>query len=247
MRGPRQHEVVEPADRLTIQTYSTFRDLHQLMAATLDTIVADIQQIQRDAQLGLAGMTGLTGEKGNQPLDGILLLGAGLMLMLYYALYLVPLYPLGIVGALFIGIGLHVLVPLGRQLDYDQSRDLGQLLGSVVVGELPKIATLTRNPDHARAYARIKSVDPGLVTAGLIRFLLGRDIDGGLVHARSLSSGDPRRSIALMTAAFGLGQMIGPSFAGFAYEASGSFTLPTLVAAATLVVAFALTMEWRRG
>ena len=46
---------------------------------------------------------------------------------------------------------------------------------------------------------------------------------------------------------FGLGQVIGPSFAGFAYEASGSFTLPTLVVAATLVVAFALTMEWRRG
>src|SRR3546814_6064866 len=45
----------------------------------------------------------------------------------------------------------------------------------------------------------------------------------------------------------GLGQMIGPSFAGFAYEASGSFTLPTLVAAATLVVAFVLTMDWRRG
>lgn len=81
--------------------------------------------------------------------------------------------------------------------------------------------------------------------------LLGGTIMGitalGLVHARSLSTGDPRRSIALMTAAFGLGQMIGPSFAGFAYEASGSFTLPTLVAAATLVVAFALTMKWRRG
>jgi len=81
--------------------------------------------------------------------------------------------------------------------------------------------------------------------------LLGGTIMGitalGLVHARDLSTGDPRRAIALMTAAFGLGQVIGPSFAGFAYEASGSFTLPTLVAAATLVVAFALTMEWRRG
>lgn len=81
--------------------------------------------------------------------------------------------------------------------------------------------------------------------------LLGGTIMGitalGLVHARDLSTGDPRRAIALMTAAFGLGQVIGPSFAGFAYEASGSFTLPTLAAAATLVVAFALTMEWRRG
>ncbi|HMA14528.1 MAG TPA: YbfB/YjiJ family MFS transporter, partial [Kiloniellaceae bacterium] len=81
--------------------------------------------------------------------------------------------------------------------------------------------------------------------------LLGGTIMGitalGLVHARDLSTGDPRRAIALMTAAFGLGQVIGPSFAGFAYEASGSFTLPTLAAAATLAVAFVLTMEWRRG
>jgi hypothetical protein len=30
-------------------------------------------------------------------------------------------------------------------------------------------------------------VDPGLVTAGLIRFLLGRDTSGALVHARSLT------------------------------------------------------------
>ncbi|WP_340116878.1 YbfB/YjiJ family MFS transporter [Pelagibius sp. 7325] len=80
--------------------------------------------------------------------------------------------------------------------------------------------------------------------------LLGGTIMGitalGLVHARSLSSGDPRRSIALMTAAFGLGQMIGPSFAGFAYGIGESFLLPTLVAAGALVAAFALTMEWRR-
>lgn len=69
----------------------------------------------------------------------------------------------------------------------------------------------------------------------------------GLVQARSLSSGDPRRSIALMTAAFGLGQMIGPSFAGFAYGIGQSFTLPTLVASAALLLAFFLTMEWRRG
>jgi len=80
--------------------------------------------------------------------------------------------------------------------------------------------------------------------------LLGGTIMGitalGLVHARSLSSGDPRRSMALMTAAFGLGQMIGPGFAGFAYESTGAFTLPTLVAAAALLAAAALTLDWRR-
>ncbi len=69
----------------------------------------------------------------------------------------------------------------------------------------------------------------------------------GLVYARSLSSGDPRRAMALMTAAFGLGQMIGPGFAGYAYGLGQSFLLPSLVAAAALLIAFALTMEWRRG
>lgn len=67
----------------------------------------------------------------------------------------------------------------------------------------------------------------------------------GLVYARALTSGDPRRSIALMTAAFGLGQMIGPSFAGYAYGFGNSFLLPSLVAAAALLIAFALTMQWR--
>jgi bifunctional non-homologous end joining protein LigD len=40
--------------------------------------------------------------------------------------------------------GLHVLVPLGGLLTYDQSRQLAHLLSQVVVDEHPKIATLTR-------------------------------------------------------------------------------------------------------
>ena len=40
--------------------------------------------------------------------------------------------------------GLHVLVPLGHQCDYEQSRQLGHLLAQVVVAELPEIATITR-------------------------------------------------------------------------------------------------------
>ena len=68
----------------------------------------------------------------------------------------------------------------------------------------------------------------------------------GLVHARSLSSGDPRRAIALMTAAFGLGQMIGPSFAGFAYGVGQSFLLPSLVAAGALLMVLAVGYALRR-
>ncbi len=81
--------------------------------------------------------------------------------------------------------------------------------------------------------------------------LLGGTVMGitalGLIHARHLSSGDPRRGLALMTAAFGLGQMIGPAFAGLAYGLGDSFTLPSLVAAAALMVAAALVVwPWRR-
>ncbi len=67
----------------------------------------------------------------------------------------------------------------------------------------------------------------------------------GLINARALSRGDPRRAIAMMTAAFGLGQMIGPSFAGYAYRFGESFLLPSLVAALALVAAAALTLRLR--
>ena len=40
--------------------------------------------------------------------------------------------------------GLHVMLPLARQITYEQTRALTQLLAKVVVAELPEIATLTR-------------------------------------------------------------------------------------------------------
>ncbi|MGI9305082.1 MAG: DNA ligase D, partial [Gammaproteobacteria bacterium] len=40
--------------------------------------------------------------------------------------------------------GLHVLVPLGREYTYEQSRNLGELLARVVVAQMPDIATVTR-------------------------------------------------------------------------------------------------------
>jgi len=44
--------------------------------------------------------------------------------------------------------GIHVLVPLGGRLTYEQSKTLGQLLGRVAVAERTDIATLTRNPER---------------------------------------------------------------------------------------------------
>jgi predicted MFS family arabinose efflux permease len=89
---------------------------------------------------------------------------------------------------------------------------------------------------------------PALLAAAL---LLGGTIMGltalGLIQARQLTRGDPRQSLALMTAAFGLGQMIGPSFAGYAYALTGSFRAPSLAAAAALVIAAGLVGLPLRG
>lgn len=79
-----------------------------------------------------------------------------------------------------------------------------------------------------------------IVGAGLLGATFMAITALGLVYARSLSSQDARRSVGLMTAAFGLGQMIGPTFAGYAYRVGDSFLFPSLSAAAALLVAAAL-------
>jgi predicted MFS family arabinose efflux permease len=71
----------------------------------------------------------------------------------------------------------------------------------------------------------------------------------GLIGARETGTGDPRGRIALMTASFSVGQILGPSFAGFAYDATGSLAMPSLIAVAALVVAALLAVvadAWRR-
>jgi predicted MFS family arabinose efflux permease len=64
----------------------------------------------------------------------------------------------------------------------------------------------------------------------------------GLIAAREAGPGDPRGRIALITAAFGLGQILGPAFAGFVYDATASLAVPSLVAAAALFLAAALSV-----
>lgn len=44
--------------------------------------------------------------------------------------------------------GLHVLLPLARQFTFEQSRVLGELLGRIIVHQLPDIATITRSPSQ---------------------------------------------------------------------------------------------------
>ncbi len=65
----------------------------------------------------------------------------------------------------------------------------------------------------------------------------------GLVRARSLASGDPRRVLALMTSTFGLGQIVGPGLAGVVSDWLGSFTVPSAAAAAALLFAGFLALR----
>jgi bifunctional non-homologous end joining protein LigD len=57
--------------------------------------------------------------------------------------------------------GIHVLIPLGRRLTYEQSRTLAQLLGRVIVAERPEVATLTRNPDRREGKVYVDFVQNG--------------------------------------------------------------------------------------
>lgn len=57
----------------------------------------------------------------------------------------------------------------------------------------------------------------------------------GLMRARELAAGDPRRAMAAMTAAFGVGQIVGPVLAGVLADALGGFAVPSAAAVAALV------------
>ena len=64
----------------------------------------------------------------------------------------------------------------------------------------------------------------------------------GLIRARELTEGDPRRVLAQMTGAFGLGQIVGPVFAGFLSDWLGSYSAPSMVAVAALLISALLAV-----
>jgi len=71
----------------------------------------------------------------------------------------------------------------------------------------------------------------------------------GLIGARE-GGGDPpssdtRGRIALMTASFSFGQILGPSVAGYVYDLTGSLAVPSLAAAGALVIAALLSLRPR--
>jgi hypothetical protein len=77
--------------------------------------------------------------------------------------------------------------------------------------------------------------------AGLAAVLLGGTFMGltalGLFSGRRLSTGDPRSALGVMSATFGLGQVVVPAFAGFFRDTMGPFVAASLVAGAARSVA----------
>lgn len=69
----------------------------------------------------------------------------------------------------------------------------------------------------------------------------------GILVARSLARDDARRVVALVTAAFSLGSIIAPSVAGLIADRTGSFSLPSFLAAGALVLAAVLALAARRA
>lgn len=59
----------------------------------------------------------------------------------------------------------------------------------------------------------------------------------GIARSRELAPANPAGVIAAMTAAFGLGQMVGPVVAGWLYDRQGDLVLASCLAALALVVA----------
>ena len=74
----------------------------------------------------------------------------------------------------------------------------------------------------------------GLTALGLVR---GRELARGVVAPGEQTVRDPRRVIAAMTGAFGVGQIVGPTLAGVLSDALGGFAVPSMIAAGALVAA----------
>lgn len=92
----------------------------------------------------------------------------------------------------------------------------------------------------------LSAMAPGGLAALASAVLLGGTFMGitalGLALARELAPSRAATALAGMTAAFGLGQIVGPAVAGLWAEHGGSFAAPSLAAAAALLAAAALSL-----
>ncbi|MGH7806349.1 MAG: DNA ligase D [Candidatus Binatia bacterium] len=93
--------------------------------------------------------------------------------------------------------GLHVLLPLARQCDYEQSKTLGELLANQIVRELPDIATVTRTVSarKGRVYVDFLQNGHGKTIAGpfSVRPLPGAPVSTPLEWSEVTAKLDPAR------------------------------------------------------
>jgi predicted MFS family arabinose efflux permease len=134
---------------------------------------------------------------------------------------------------LVVGLAAIPSIALWTWIGRSWGNDRGFALACLVEGFGVALSVLTTNPVAV------------LVAAALLGGTFMGITALGFIYARDLSPGDPRRSLALMTAAFGLGQMIGPTFAGVTFRFGDSFLLPSLVATAALLIAAYLVLDVR--
>ena len=113
--------------------------------------------------------------------------------------------------------GLHVLVPLGRQVTYEQSRNIGNLLALMAVRELEEIATVARRPSQREGKVYVDFLQNGhgrlIVAPFCVRPLPGAPVSAPLdwdevgaglsiadhtirtVPVRMAARGDPMREV----------------------------------------------------
>lgn len=93
--------------------------------------------------------------------------------------------------------GLHVLIPLGGRMTFQQARQLAEAIGRVVVAELPDIATLERQPRKRAGKVYIDTLQNGhgklLVAPFSVRALPGAPVSMPLRWSEVNARLDPRR------------------------------------------------------
>ena len=116
--------------------------------------------------------------------------------------------------------GLHVLVPLGRQVTYEQSRNIGNLLALMAVRELEEIATVARRPSQREGKVYVDFLQNGhgrlIVAPFCVRPLPGAPVSAPLdwdevgaglsiadhtirtVPVRMAARGDPMREVLVV-------------------------------------------------
>ncbi len=68
-----------------------------------------------------------------------------------------------------------------------ETRPIEPALVERILTANPDKDQLLREPKHAAAFRRVRSVNPGLLSAGIVRFLLGRDTEADLKLARDVT------------------------------------------------------------